>query len=93
MKTLKENVIYIGYWISEDYWNKWICAEALKILIKYCFEVKKYNVIWGTYFVDNLDSGRVMENCGFKKINEQTYLNDLKEEKDKLIQIMELEKK
>ena len=34
-----------------------------------------------------------MENCGFKKINEQTYLNDLKEGKDKLVQIMELEKK
>ena len=45
LKTLKENEIEIGYWISEDYWNKGICTEALKILIKYCFEVKKYNVL------------------------------------------------
>ena len=93
MKSLKANEIEIGYWISEDYWNKGICTEALKILIKYCFEVKKYNVIWGTYFVDNLASGRVMEKCGFEKIKEQTYLNDLKEGKDKLVQIMKLEKK
>ena len=93
LKSLKANEIEIGYWISEDYWNKGICTEALKILIKYCFEVKKYNVIWGTYFVDNLASGRVMEKCGFEKIKEQTYLNDLKEGKDKLVQIMKLEKK
>ena len=93
LKTLKENEIEIGYWISEDYWNKGICTEALKILIKYCFEVKKYNVIWGTHFVDNLASGRVMEKCGFVKINEQIYLKDLKEGKDKLVQILKLEKK
>ena len=91
LKNLKENEVEIGYWISEDYWNKGICTEALKIIIKYCFEVKKYDTIWGTFFTDNLASGRVMEKCGFKDTNEQTYLSDLIEGKDKLVKIMKLE--
>ena len=93
LKYLKDNEVEIGYWISEDYWKKGICTEALKRLIKYCFEIKKYNVIWGTFFLDNSASGRVMEKCGFIKTNEQVYLDDLKEGKDKLVQVMKLEKK
>ena len=91
LKNLKENEVEIGYWISEDYWNKGICTEALKLLIKYCFDIKKYNIIWGTYFLDNLASGRVMEKCGFQKTKDQIYLENLKEGKNRLVQIMKLE--
>ena len=91
LKNLKENEVEVGYWISEDYWNKGICTEALKLLIKYCFEIKKYNIIWGTYFLDNLASGRVMEKCGFQKTKDQIYLENLKENKNRLVQIMKLE--
>ena len=93
LKNLKENEIEIGYWISENYWNRGICTEALKLLIKYCFEIKKYNIIWGTCFLDNLASGRVMEKCGFINTKEETYLKDLKEGNDKLVKIMKLENK
>ncbi len=91
LKNLKENEVEVGYWISEDYWNKGICTEALKLLIKYCFDIKKYNIIWGTYFLDNLASGRVMEKCGFQKTKDQIYLENLKEGKNRLVQIMKLE--
>ena len=93
LKNIKENEVEIGYWIAEDYWNKGICTEALKLLIKYLFEIKKCRVIWGTFFIDNLASGKVMEKCGFKDTQEKTYLNDLKEGKDKLVKIMKLENK
>ena len=93
LKNLKDDEIEIGYWVSEDYWNKGICTEALKKLIKYCFEIKKYNVIWGTCFYDNLASGKVLEKCGFIKLDEQVYLDNLKEGKNKLVQVMKLEKK
>ena len=91
LKNLKENEVEVGYWISEDYWNKGICTEALKLLIKYCFDIKKYNIIWGTYFLDNLASGRVMEKCGFQKTKDQIYLENLKEGNNRLVQIMKLE--
>ena len=65
----------------------------MKLLIKYLFEIKKFKVIWGTFFFDNLASGKVMEKCGFKDTKEQTYLSDLKESKDKLVKIMKLENK
>ena len=91
LKNIKEDEIEVGYWVSEDYWNKGICTEALKILIKFCFEIKKYKIIWGTFFVDNLASGKVMEKCGFKKTNLTLYLDDLKEGKNKLVNVMKLE--
>ena len=91
LRNLKENEVEIGYWVAEDYWNRGICTEALKLLIKFLFEIKKYKVIWGTFFVDNLASGKVMEKCGFKDTQETTYLNDLKEGKDRLVKIMKLE--
>ena len=93
LKNLKENEVEIGYWVAEDYWNRGICTEALKLLIKYLFEIKKFKVIWGTFFFDNLASGKVMEKCGFKDTKEPTYLSDLKESKDKLVKIMKLENK
>ena len=91
LKNLKEDEIEIGYWVSEDFWNKGICTEALKILIEFCFKIKNFRKIWGTFFVDNLASGKVMEKCGFQKTNETLYLNDLKEGKDKLVYVMKLE--
>ena len=90
LKNLKENEVEIGYWVSEDYWNKGICTEACKILIKYCFEIKKFKIIWGTYFLENLASGKVMEKCGFTKTKDNLYLEDLKEGKERLVQVMKL---
>ena len=57
----------VGYWIGRDYWNKGICSEALKAMIKYCFYERHYTTLFGCNFEDNPASGRVMEKCGFEK--------------------------
>ena len=55
-----ENDVEAGYWIAKPYWNQGICTEALRLLIDYCFNEKKFHTLWSDFFVDNPASGRVM---------------------------------
>lgn len=55
----------IGYWVARHYWNQGICTEALRLMLDYCINVKKFDNIWSDYFTGNPASGRVMQKCGF----------------------------
>lgn len=57
----------IGYCLSERYWNKGIMTEALKEVIKYCFNVLKVERVEAMHDIDNLSSGRVMQKAGMTK--------------------------
>lgn len=66
--TIGKNDCEIGYWIAKPYWNKGLCTEALLLILNYCINTIHFSTIWGTHFVSNLASGRVMEKCGFHDI-------------------------
>lgn len=55
----------IGYWVARPYWNQGICTEALRLMLDYCINVKKFENIWSDHFTGNPASGRVMQKCGF----------------------------
>lgn len=55
----------IGYVLSKDYWGLGIMPEALKEVIKYCFEELKLDFLVCGHFTDNNQSRRVQEKCGF----------------------------
>ena len=55
----------IGYVLSKNYWGKGLMPEAVKAVIKYCFEVLNYDWLTCGHFVRNDQSRRVIEKCGF----------------------------
>lgn len=55
----------IGYWIGVSYWGRGLIPEAVKEVLRYGFEEKQLNSIWGGYFDGNAKSKRVLEKCGF----------------------------
>lgn len=56
----------LGYVLSKDYWGKGLMPEAVKAVIKYCFEDLKLDFLVCGHFTDNEQSKRVQEKCGFK---------------------------
>lgn len=56
----------IGYILSKDYWNNGFMTETIKKLSMYTFTKTNFLSIESTIFVDNQQSKRVMEKCGFK---------------------------
>lgn len=56
----------IGYVLSKDYWGRGYMPEAVREVIRYCFEDLKLNFLVCGHFVDNDQSRRVQEKCGFK---------------------------
>jgi ribosomal-protein-alanine N-acetyltransferase len=56
----------LGFVLSKDYWNMGIMTEAVKEVIRYLFEKEELDFIVCGHFIDNLQSKRVQEKCGFK---------------------------
>lgn len=61
----------IGYALSKDYWGKGLMPEAVKAVIRYCFEKEQYDFLLCGHFNRNHQSRRVIEKCGF------TFLKDM----------------
>ncbi|MBA4407051.1 GNAT family N-acetyltransferase [bacterium] len=60
------NYADIGYVISKNFWGKGIMTEALKAVIKYCFDELRLNRIEAHCEEANIGSWKVMEKCGMK---------------------------
>lgn len=56
----------IGYVLSKDYWGLGLMPEAVKAVTKYLFETVGLDFIVCGHFVENLQSKRVQEKCGFE---------------------------
>jgi ribosomal-protein-alanine N-acetyltransferase len=68
-KDVKRNLFkarMIGYVLSEEYWGKGIMIEAVKRVIKYLFEERKYELVSCYHYDFNCQSKRVIEKCGFR---------------------------
>ena len=60
----------IGYVLSKDYWGLGIMPEAVKEVIRYLFEDLKLDFLVCGHFVDNNQSRRVQEKCGFVHVKQ-----------------------
>ena len=57
----------IGYMVLPEYHGKGLATEAVKVVVKYGFEVMKLHSIEAVIDPDNLASARVLEKNGFVK--------------------------
>ena len=51
----------IGYWIGVPYWGQGLIPEAVRCLLKRCFEDLGMTAVWCGYYDGNVKSRRVME--------------------------------
>lgn len=71
----------LGYVLSKDYWGKGLMPEAVKAVIDYLFNEIKLDFIICCHFINNVQSKRVQEKCGFKhyKLIKETRYNIAKD--------------
>lgn len=65
----KENKITVGYRLNEDYWNKKIATNVLKLMIKYLVNEVNVTTLQAFVMPENLYSSKVLLNNGFIKEN------------------------
>jgi [ribosomal protein S5]-alanine N-acetyltransferase len=59
-------VMDMGYWVAEPYWNRGYATEAGIALLDWVFAAFTVNRIQAHHIVENKSSGRVMEKIGMK---------------------------
>jgi RimJ/RimL family protein N-acetyltransferase len=57
----------VGYWLSEQFWNKGIVSDAVRIFLPTAFKERDIIRIQAGVFGTNPASMKVLENCGFVK--------------------------
>ena len=63
----------IGYVLSKDYWGKGLMPEAVGAVLRYGFTTLDMDAFSIEHFIENPQSGRVIEKCGFTFVKEGTY--------------------
>ena len=63
--SLGEGEPEIGYWIGVPFWGQGYIPEAVRFLLRHCFE-KGAEQVWCSHFEGNEKSRRVIEKCGFQ---------------------------
>ena len=56
----------IGYWIGRPYWGQGLIPEAVRRLLRRCFEDLGMSAVWCCHYDGNEKSRRVMDKCGFR---------------------------
>ena len=88
--NIGEGECEVGYWIARPYWDNGICTEALRMVVEHCFKEKGFSVLWGSCFLSNPASARVMEKCGFQDTGEETLHPKLEVGSDQPVKVMKL---
>lgn len=68
-----ENESEIGFWLGYPYWGKGYMVEACKCIVQYGLEELGLDKIWCAHNLDNHNSNRVQEKCGFRFHHEDSY--------------------
>ena len=63
----------IGYVLSKDYWGQGLVPEAVKAVLVYGFTTWSLEAFGICHFVENVQSRRVIEKCGFKFVKQGKY--------------------
>jgi len=78
----------LGFVLSKNYWGQGLMCEAVNRVIKYLFEEEKLDFIICGHFIDNHQSQRVQEKCGFKEIKTYKYVTRYDVIKESVISII-----
>lgn len=63
----RENKITVGYRLNEDYWNKKIATNVLKLMVEYLVNEVNITTLHAFVMPENLYSSKVLLNNGFIK--------------------------
>ncbi len=63
----KVDMLTIGYYLNQAYWNKGIATRSLKLSLRYLFTKIKVNRVQAYIMPENVFSRKVLENNGFIK--------------------------
>ena len=63
----------IGYVLAKDYWGQGLVPEAVRAVIDYGFNELGLDAFSIEHFVENVQSRRVIEKCGFKFVKTGVY--------------------
>lgn len=56
----------LGYWVGVPHWGQGYIPEAVRELLRRCFEYLGCTTVWCAYYDGNEKSRRVQEKCGFR---------------------------
>lgn len=56
----------LGFVLSKEYWGQGLMSEAVHEVIRFLFDDIQLDFIICGHFIDNIQSQRVQEKCGFK---------------------------
>ncbi len=62
---LPEDEAELGCWIGKPFWGRGYIPEAIRALIRRCFDELGCSAVWYGFFEGNEKSRRVAEKCGF----------------------------
>jgi ribosomal-protein-alanine N-acetyltransferase len=57
--------VELGYWYGRPYWGQGYATEAARPLLRFAFEDLGVEAVTSGFFIDNPNSGRVLEKLGF----------------------------
>ena len=60
--------VEIGYVLSKAYWGRGLMPEAVRVVIDWLFQEMQLDFILCGHFVQNNQSRRVIEKCGFRYV-------------------------
>lgn len=63
----------LGYVLSKDYWGQGLMPEAVKAVIRYCFDDCGVEALTCNHFAGNVRSRRVILKCGFTFIDTENF--------------------
>lgn len=63
----EDDKVKFGYVLNRNYWGKGYVTEALRAVMRLCFEKLEVNKLEANHYAENPASGRVMEKCGMKR--------------------------
>lgn len=69
----------IGYWVGKKHWSKGYASEAMKAIIEFAFEVKKYHRVFARCMAENIASSKVMMKNGLTfegRLKEHVFRNN-----------------
>jgi len=65
----------LGFDLNRKYWGRGLMPEAVRAVIRYCFEALDYDFLTAGYFLGNTKSERAIEKCGFQFLFEAEHEN------------------
>ena len=71
-----ERILEIGYVLAKDYWGQGLMPEAVRRVLRFCFDQLSLDAVTVGHFTDNAQSRRVIEKCGFTFVQTDRYYVD-----------------